>query len=80
MNLQTTITTLLISLLLIFSACNNSPEKKEQTLNAISNEAVIVSTVEADSYSWSQLSGIKVVLIDFQKLYSQKWHFNLQKS
>ena len=67
MKLQTSITTILISLLLIFSGCSKDTQEKEQTLHAISNEVVIVSTEEADSYSWSQVSGIKVILIDSDK-------------
>ena len=66
MKLQTILTTLLLSLLLIFSACNSSSkcEEKNTTVIAQSQQSVKLSSVKADSYSWTQVSGASVIMID----------------
>jgi hypothetical protein len=55
---------LLGTLLLLLSACSSKPLVREKSIEAVSNQAVTVQAREdADSYRWSQLSGIPVTLI-----------------
>ena len=58
--------TIFSTLLLIFSACSkeSDPIIKNKQVNAISGERVDLVAFNAESYSWSQLSGIKVILIN----------------
>ncbi len=66
MKLQTTIITILISLLLTFSGCSNDAEPiiKDKQVSATSGEKVDLVASSADSYSWLQLSGVSVILIN----------------
>jgi len=66
MKLHTTIATLLISLLLIFSGCSKGADTilKDKELSAMSGERVDLVASNASSYSWSQVSGRSVILIN----------------
>jgi len=68
MKLQTTIITILTTLLLalFISGCSKEayPIIKDKQVNAISGERVDLVASHADVYSWSQVSGVKVILIN----------------
>ncbi len=62
-NITTIITLLLI---LIFTACSSdsNPLIEDKNLNALSQERVTIKASNAEAYSWKQISGIEVILIN----------------
>ena len=68
MKLQTTLTTIITTLLLtlFISACSSDaqPILKDTQLNATSGERVDLVAFNGESYSWSQVSGRSVILIN----------------
>ena len=60
----TTIITLL--LILLFTACSSDSNSliENKNINAISQETVTIKAINAEAYSWKQVSGAEVILIN----------------
>jgi len=59
---------IIFTLLLLLSSCSSKPVVSQQTIEVQSKQEVVIGARDgAQSYRWSQLSGMSVVLVDTDK-------------